>query len=1001
MPRALYPLRLPVLARVVLACLIAVGLAMVERSVAQPSAAPSASQAPAISKVSPRVLRRAARLTISGKRFVKGRRRNTVTFLGRRGRKDDVKVKVTARTTRKISFRAPRARISAAGPGAVSGPIRLANRLGRSRATRIKVTFDDDGDGLSNEREISLGTNPRVRDTDGDGAIDGKDADPLRKPGAGGGSTGGGGGATVTPPPNYTCLSPGPARAGTGPASSLAGHENLELTASETRALIAHGSYAGGDFRALCLRRKRRGAPDSAFQLVGQSASASAGQIKDDQRIDRNEDYEYRTDVVTTTGQIAGVKLGVRGAAKVSGVNGWTHFGQNCGLTTSDPPPCGSSSVQAGSLRSSTEGDGLGAAGDTAGQVAVFNRRIGLTPRTFQGTLVTTRVLTPLKPTEPGTHVGAQLNLSDAHPAALRDSASGTVGDLLHAPGPWITVELRTTGDGEVRVVAKDSSAAGADKVIAQSGDLLAGGPLDNVFLTVQLKSPNRYEVRYKPNTADPDVDTVLDLDPGGAGTDRALPAGLTAAWLSLDGETSRKEDAAHDVRFDLADAVYTTNYDELEESFGGVAVPIQLPLGFQADAIAANLLGPTAIAFAPSGDMYIAERDGKVKVRDADTGATTEVLDITGQVNSGPNDQGLLGLALDPGFATNGLFYLAYTVQKDDAFNDRTVSRVERFKVGAGGTADPADPMRKTLVGSDAPAPGEGDSCPPSPTSDCLPSDVYTHATGDLEFGADGKLWITTPDGASPDGTGDRGTDPLALRAINPDSLAGKVLRIDPATGEGVSGNPGFSSESDKKSPRARTWAMGFRNPFRFAQRPGSVNGKWYVTDVGWGAWEELDVVPGAATPGSVPNFGWPCYEGTPESPYKDVYPVDCAFPGPVPPIHEYDSSGTDHAIIGSSFYSGNAYPAPWNPDESAGEASFFYSDYPSGQITMVKTNGNDQQIGNAQTFAGGFPGAVMITEGPADPANAGTSDKALYVVSLGPFDVADGKVWRITYTG
>jgi glucose/arabinose dehydrogenase len=934
--------------------------------------------------VAPAKVVRGAKIAIKGRNFVRGKRRNVVVFLGGKGKVDDVKAKATtAKSSKAITLRAPTARIAKGGRGAVSGKLQVVNRKGKSRPSKTVVRFDDDGDGLTNEREIQLGTDPRKKDTDGDGLLDGQDPAPLT-PGSG---TGGG---TTTPIDN-TCTDRGPAIAGIG---ALSAFEGLVNVIQEGRSRIGHDAYSGTEFKSFCLLRKRRGDSDSTYQAVGSSPSAAAGVINDGQRPAKGEDYVFRTDVLTTTGHIPGANtIAARGAGSVADVEGWAQLEQSC-------TQCGSTSVQGGSLRSTVKGDGLGGADDTVGEIAVYKDRIALgTHPVDPNTIVTTRVLTPLSPSAPGSHVAAQLNLSTQHPAAVRDDASGTVADLLHSSGPWITVELQVGESGDVKVVAKDSAASAPDKVIAQSGDLLVDGPINNVYLTVQIVDPgDRYEVRYKPNTADPDVDRVLDLNPGGAGTDRALPGSMPTAWLSLDNEMSRFEPATHDVRFDEVEAVYQTSYELLEEKFGGLPSNVQVPAGFSATEVAHQLNGPTAIDFASNGDMYIAERDGKVKRLAAGAGPTgaTEVLDITDLVNSGPNDQGLTGLTLDPNFVANGFLYVYYTVQKDDTFGDRTVSRVERFHV-AGGVADRSDPLRKTLVGAANAAPS-GDSCPPSTTSDCLPSDSYTHSSGDLQFGADGMLWISTPDGASPEGSGAGGTDPLALRSINPNSLAGKLLRVDPVTGNGVLGNPLYSPGSPG-SPQSRTWAQGFRNPFRIAQRPSGPQ-SWYSTDVGWGAYEELNRIAGpSASPSTVANFAWPCFEGPFASPYNTQYTGagQCPVSNRVDPLHYYSSDGVDHAIIGSAFYTGSAYPASWKP--GANEAAFYFSDYPSGEITMIKTDANDQQLA-LQTFAGGFTGPVMVTEGPADSGAPG-GDTALYVVNLGALDQATGRVWRITYAG
>ena len=149
--------------------------------------------------------------------------------------------------------------------------------------------------------------------------------------------------------------------------------------------------------------------------------------------------------------------------------------------------------------------------------------------------------------------------------------------------------------------------------------------------------------------------------------------------------------------------------------------------------------------------------------------------------------------------------------------------------------------------------------------------------------------------------------------------------------------------------------------------------------------------------------NYGWPCREGLFETSYttEDSEPYESGCPdtlsGNVNPLVAYDSSGVDHAIIGSAFYTGGTWPAPWTPP--AGSAAFFYSDYPSGEITRLQTNASDAQT-DLDVFASGFSGPVDISEGPADfAAPAGAT--ALYVVNIGDvgdLSATDGRVWRIT---
>lgn len=951
--------------------LAAAALAALAGLAAASAAAPSERRAgaaarPVVSKLSPSSLVSGARLTVRGRNFAPGRRRNRVVFLGGRGRRDDVTVRATVAKRRTIVLR------SSGRPA--SGRLRVVNRFGASRPSRARVTFDDDRDGLSNERERKLGTNPRKRDTDGDGLRDGVDLDPLHPPPAGGPPDGGGGGGTPAVPSE--CPAAAAAGSASGPASSFEGLENV---IQEGRARIGHSAYTDAPVGAYCLYRKRLGDPDSAYQLVGRDTGAEAGVIRDGQRPFKSEDYVYRTDAVTAAGMVVGSDtVGARGAGSIANVDGWAQINQSC-------TACGSAAVQTGALKAAAAG--AGGAGPPVGQVAVYSRRLALEP--VSGAEWVARVLTPQTPSEPGTYASANLTISDEHPATARGASS--VADVTDSNRPFINVELRAQADGELRVVVTESGGFTA----TYPTDLRSFGVIDNTYLVVQPLPGGTYEVRFKTNMNPGDADIVVF-------SGRDIPGGMTSGWLSLRAEVSSEEAAEHDARFD---EVFVTGQpaQNLDEQFGGTALNIQVPAGFDAQPVATGLTAPTAVEFAPNGDMYISERRGTVKRRDAGTGTISQVLDISPSVNAPVFvDQGLLGFALDPGFDGDGdsddYAYLSYTVAQGPGVT-RTVARVERVRFD-GGTQEFDPATRTVLVGADDPAAGSGDTCPPAATSDCLPSDAYTHSAGGLAFGSDGKLWISVPDGASPEGPGENGKDPLALRAQNVNSLAGKLLRVEPSTGAGVADNPGFQAGAPD-SPASRTWVTGFRNPFRLAQRPGGTQA-FYITDVGWGAFEELNVVPSGLAPPNA-NYGWPCREGFFESDYtgSDTEPYESACPDTLPgkhdPLFAYDSSGVDRAIIGSAFYTGGLWPAPWTPP--AGGAAFFYSDYPSGEITRLQTDANDAMT-DLDVFASGFSGPVDVSEGPADFA-APSGATALYIVNIGDvgdLSATDGRVWRIT---
>jgi glucose/arabinose dehydrogenase len=163
------------------------------------------------------------------------------------------------------------------------------------------------------------------------------------------------------------------------------------------------------------------------------------------------------------------------------------------------------------------------------------------------------------------------------------------------------------------------------------------------------------------------------------------------------------------------------------------------------------------------------------------------------------------------------------------------------------------------------------------------IPVLSVTHGVGTLLFGTDGTLLVSCGEGASPgedaggnvtnsyaqqglaDGIISTQEDVGAFRSQLLEALSGKILRLDPETGDGIPSNPFFDG-SKPRSARSRTYALGLRNPFRMTLKPstGSTDkadgnpGTLYVGDVGSGSWEELNVV---SKPGM--NFGWPFYEG------------------------------------------------------------------------------------------------------------------------------------------
>ncbi|MFM2146383.1 MAG: hypothetical protein RL732_1219 [Bacteroidota bacterium] len=315
------------------------------------------------------------------------------------------------------------------------------------------------------------------------------------------------------------------------------------------------------------------------------------------------------------------------------------------------------------------------------------------------------------------------------------------------------------------------------------------------------------------------------------------------------------------------------------------------LVAGFSSSTIGGGWELPVGVAFSKTGDqLFVWEKAGKVflnhwnSVTKTYDKQTTPVIDISPEVGNW-RDMGMLGFALDPKFEMNGYIYLMYCVDRHylmnfgtpnyniaaDDYYTATIGRITRYKTytNAFGHLVADLDSRKILLGETK--------------STGFPILFDSHGVGSLAFAMDGTLLASCGDGSSYV-LADIGNDPATyyeqalidsiirpnenvgvLRSQMLTSLNGKIIRIDPATGDGVSSNPFYESGAPR-SAKSRVWAMGFRNPFRFSIKPnsGSVDpaigdvGELYVGDVGFNSFEEVTVVK---APGS--NCGWPLYEG------------------------------------------------------------------------------------------------------------------------------------------
>ncbi|CAN5488126.1 hypothetical protein BH23BAC4_BH23BAC4_12440 [soil metagenome] len=379
------------------------------------------------------------------------------------------------------------------------------------------------------------------------------------------------------------------------------------------------------------------------------------------------------------------------------------------------------------------------------------------------------------------------------------------------------------------------------------------------------------------------------------------------------------------------------------------------LPSGFyfQDAANGARFTLPVAAAFTPDGRMLVVEKRGMVWVVDKGQRLTEPLIDLRNEVMS-HHDRGLLGIAVDPAFVDNGYVYLLYTVDHDGTGNSQRTdafARLSRFQVSAWdpNRLDPAS--RHVLLGETF--------------QTGIPSCYYSHTIGTVLFGTDGTLLVGTGEAAHygrvdagglyPDCFGpgrlDASEDIGAFRSLRPESLAGKILRVDSETGLGLPSNPFYTGNPEDN--RSRVWAMGLRNPFRFSLLPaGSTDpadgdpGALLIGDVGWGSYEELNLARGGE------NFGWPCMEGPNAlGGYQAATPAtnDC---GVMPPAtkgvawfhHQNADLSSPTGLTGGTIVAGDVYQGTRYPAQFQG--AFFMGDYSRGWIGVGRIGADDALV-------------------------------------------------------
>lgn len=405
------------------------------------------------------------------------------------------------------------------------------------------------------------------------------------------------------------------------------------------------------------------------------------------------------------------------------------------------------------------------------------------------------------------------------------------------------------------------------------------------------------------------------------------------------------------------------------------------------------GLDGPMQIEWLENTNIaFVSEKEGRIKLVNFDTNqVVSTLLDISGKVNSDA-DRGLLDIALHPDLANNPYIYAYYVADPADvtpfSANNPTsadnlgnrYAHLVRYEldmssplptikpgtetillggagksladISGGGALDFTDPIHSDKRSSDMNADG-------TYKQDYIKVDSRSHAGGAIAFGPDGALYVSTGDGTSYNYA-----DPRTASVQNVNSLSGKILRIDPITGDGFADNPYATSNLDANA--SKVWQMGLRNPYAMTF---TDDGRIMISETGWYSWEEIN------SGGKGANYGWPYYEGADngeinKTPGYQSMPGASQFYANVangtiaitPAFRAFSHTTSDpgyeiQAIVGgTSVYDGDKYPEIFKGD-------YFFSDIVDGDIFTVDVNDRTkmQFVTNIGTYH-----AVSFVQGP-----------------------------------
>ncbi len=334
----------------------------------------------------------------------------------------------------------------------------------------------------------------------------------------------------------------------------------------------------------------------------------------------------------------------------------------------------------------------------------------------------------------------------------------------------------------------------------------------------------------------------------------------------------------------------------------------------------------PIYVTSAPNDPdrLFVVERGGTIKSVEKGTIAT--FANLSSVVSCCSGERGLQSIALGPDFATSGRFYVDYTGEEEPG-------EIHVAEMQASGNSASIGTLRNLLTVA-------------HPTAS-------NHNGGQLQFGPDGYLYISTGDGG--------GTNDPFQNAQDPSSSLGKILRIDP----------------DSAAPY-EIWSSGLRNPFRFSF--DALNGDMVIGDVGQADREEIDFAP-SPFPGVVggedSDYGWNCREGL--LPGRGEPEPGCEAPPPggfAEPVFDYPHvPGLCASIVGGYVVRDSALGALYG--------RYVYSDYCTGTLRSLQL---------PRTGTGRANDDCSLGLSAKDPVSFGEdAARRLYVVEQG------GAVYRL----